>query len=272
MTNLPENTILTGDCVEVMRTLPDASVDLIFADPPYNLQLDGALHRPDATTVNMVDDDWDDFGSFRAYDDFNRAWLVEAQRLMAPISSIWVCGTYHNIFRVGALMQDMGFWLLNTVAWYKRDATPNFNGVRLKNDVEWLIWAKRDRDARYKFNHHLMKDLNGGRQRGSMWDIPKVKRYEQILDANRDRVHNTQKPEALLERVLLASSEAGDFVLDPFFGTGTTGAVAARLRRRWLGIERDPAYVEIAQRRLMTVNPLPDGHAYLATDPVATST
>jgi len=266
MNALPENTILTGDCIEIMRTLPDESVDVVFADPPYNLQLGGALHRPDASTVNTVDDDWDEFGSFAAYDAFNRAWLGEVQRVMKPISSVWVCGTYHNIFRVGALMQDMGFWLLNTIAWYKRDATPNFSGVRLKNDVEWLIWAKRDRDARYKFNHHLMKDLNDGRQHGSMWDIPKVKRYEQILDENNDRLHNTQKPQALLERVLLASTEPGDLVLDPFFGTGTTGAVAARLRRRWLGVEQDPAYVELARQRIATVDVLPPDHAH--TQPI----
>ncbi|MEO0564118.1 MAG: DNA methyltransferase, partial [Chloroflexota bacterium] len=227
---LPENTVLQGDCRDLLPTLPAGSVDVIFADPPYNLQLDGELHRPDTSTVNTVDDDWDHFTSNATYDSFTRAWLAAARDVMKPVSSLWVSGTYHNIFRVGAIMQDMGFWLLNTIAWYKRDATPNFNGVRFKNDVEWLIWAKRDEGARYKFNHHLMKTLNDGKQHGSMWDIPKVKRYEQLLDDNRDRLHNTQKPLALLERVILASSDPDDLILDPFFGTGTTGAAAVHLR------------------------------------------
>ncbi len=260
--DLAPNRILTGDCVQVMRTLPDASADLIFADPPYNLQLGGDLHRPDTSRVNAIDDPWDTFADFAAYDAFSRAWLTEAQRLLKPRSSIWVCGSYHNIFRLGAMMQDMGFWTLNTIAWYKRDATPNFNGVRLKNDVEWLIWARRSEKARHKFNHHLMKTLNGGKQHGSMWDIAKVKRYEQILDNNKDRLHNTQKPLELLERVILASTDPGDVVLDPFFGTGTTGAAAKQLRRGWLGIERDPAYVELAWARIAAVEPLPPDHPH----------
>ncbi len=264
--DFPHNQILTGDCVQVMQTLPDECADLIFADPPYNLQLGGELHRPDTSRVNTIDDAWDDFAGFPAYDAFSRAWLAEAQRLLKPRSSIWVCGSYHNIFRLGTIMQDMGFWLLNTIAWYKRDATPNFNGVRLKNDVEWLIWARRDKNARHKFNHHLMKAINGGKQHGSMWDIAKVKRYEQILDDNNDRLHNTQKPLELLERVILASTDPGDRVLDPFFGTGTTGAAAKHLRRAWLGIERDATYVDLAGARIAEVEPLPSDH--LHTQPI----
>jgi modification methylase len=265
--SLPTSQILHGDCIDIMQTLPAESIDVIFADPPYNLQLRGDLLRPDASQVNTIDDAWDTFSDFTDYDAFTREWLTQARRLMKPRSSIWVCGSYHNIFRVGTTMQDMGFWLLNTIAWYKRDATPNFNGVRLKNDVEWLIWARRSENDRHKFNHHLMKAINGDKQHGSMWNIPKVKRYEQILDANRDRRHNTQKPEALLERVLLASSEPGDLVLDPFFGTGTTGAVAKRLRRCWIGIERNVDYVELAQKRIETVNPLPPDHDYVQPIP-----
>lgn len=264
--DLPRNQVLTGDCVQVMRALPAESADVIVADPPYNLQLRGELHRPDTSRVNMIDDAWDTFADFAAYDTFSRAWLAGAQRLLKPRSSIWVCGSYHNIFRLGALMQDMGFWVLNTIAWYKRDATPNFNGVRLKNDVEWLIWARRDRQSRHKFNHHLMKQLNGGKQHGSVWDIPKVKRYEQMLDANRDRLHNTQKPFALMERVILASTDPGDLVFDPFFGTGTTGAAARYLRRDWLGVERDAAYVALARARIAGVEPLPPDHPH--TQPI----
>lgn len=250
MTNLPINQIIHGNCIDIMQSFPDESVDLIFADPPYNLQLRGDLWRPDNSQVNNVNDDWDHFGDYAHYDKFMRAWLKEAQRILKPISSIWVCGTYHNVYRVGSIMQDLGYWLLNGVTWYKRDATPNFSGHRLKNDVEHLIWAKRNEYDRCKFNHQLIKRYNDNKQLGSMWDIPKVKRYEQILDDDRNRVHNTQKPEALLERVLATSTHPGDIVLDPFFGTGTTGAVAKRMHRRWIGIELETQYITIAQARI----------------------
>lgn len=259
---LPVNTILQGDCVRLMRELPAESVDVIFADPPYNLQLKQPLWRPDNTKVNPVDDDWDEFGGSDPHDAFTRQWLQAARRLLKPRSSIWVCGTYHSIYRVGAIMQALGYWLMNGVAWYKRDATPNFNGTRLKNDVEFLVWAKRDEDAKYTFNYQPLKQFNDGKQLGSMWDIPKVKRYEQILDADGDRVHSTQKPEALLERVMVASTRPNDLILDPFFGSGTTGVVAKQLGRRWLGIELETTYIETAQQRINAAEPLP------ATDPL----
>jgi modification methylase len=258
MTNLPQNTILHGDCIPIMQDLPAESIDVVFADPPYNMQLKQPLWRPDNTHVDPVDDAWDEFGGFGGHDAFTRAWLRAAQRLLKPRSSIWVCGTYHSIYRVGSIMQDLGYWLMNGIAWYKRDATPNFNGTRLKNDVEFLIWAKRDEKAQYTFNYQPLKQFNAGKQLGSMWDIPKVKRHEQLLDADGTRIHSTQKPEALLERVIVASTRPGDVILDPFFGSGTTGAVAKKLHRRWLGIELEADYIPSAQARIDAVTPLPD--------------
>jgi DNA modification methylase len=253
---LPLNQILRGDTLQVLPMLPPASVDLVFADPPYNLQLHQDLWRPNQTQVDGVDDAWDQFESFAAYDAFTRAWLEGARRVMKDTATIWVSGTYHNIFRVGSIMQDLGFWLLNTVSWKKGNAMPNFRGTRLKNDVEFVIWAKRSQTSRYTFNHHLMKQFNEGKQLGSVWTIPVCGGPERLKDAAGKKLHPTQKPEELLKRIIVASSKPGDVVLDPFLGSGTTAAVAKLLHRRWIGIERDAVYIEAAQRRIDAMLPL----------------
>jgi modification methylase len=250
------NTILAGDCVEAMNALPEASVDLIFADPPYNLQLRGDLHRPDNSKVDAVDDEWDRFASFAAYDDFSRAWLAAARRLLKPDGAIWVIGSYHNIFRVGANLQDAGFWILNDVVWRKSNPMPNFRGKRLTNAHETMIWAAKSDQSKYVFNYEAMKALNEGLQMRSDWVIPLCTGSERIKTASGEKAHPTQKPEALLHRVLVASTQPGDVVLDPFFGTGTTGAVAKRLGRNYIGIERDPDYRAVAEARIAAVRPV----------------
>lgn len=251
------DTIQKGDCIAAMEKLPEKSVDLIFADPPYNLQLEGALHRPDQSLVDAVDDEWDQFESFAAYDAFTRAWLLAARRVLKPNGTIWVIGSYHNIFRVGAIMQDLGFWMLNDIVWRKTNPMPNFRGRRFQNAHETMIWASRDRDAKsYTFNYDAMKAANDDVQMRSDWLFPICTGHERLKDAKGDKVHPTQKPEALLARVLLASSKPGDIVLDPFFGSGTTGAVAKRLGRHFVGIERDPDYIEAARARIDAVEPL----------------
>jgi modification methylase len=256
------NQILHGDCIELLPTLPERSVDLIFADPPYNLQLSQALHRPDMSLVDAVDDDWDKFDDFASYDRFTRAWLAACRSLLKETGTIWVIGSYHNIHRIGAIMQDMGFWILNEVAWIKANPMPNFRGVRLTNAHETLIWAKRSRQQkRYTFNYHALKALNDGKQMRSDWELPICSGGER-LRVDGAKLHSTQKPEALLYRVLLASSTPGDVVLDPFFGSGTTGAVAKRLGRHYIGIERDMAYVEAARARIAAVSaPTSDAEA-----------
>jgi modification methylase len=262
---LPLDTILAGDCVEVMRALPEASVDLIFADPPYNLQLKGELHRPDNSRVDAVDDDWDRFSSFAAYDAFTRDWLAAARRLLKPDGAIWVIGSYHNVFRLGTQLQDAGFWILNDVVWRKSNPMPNFRGKRLTNAHETLIWAARSERARYTFNYEAMKSLNEGVQMRSDWVIPLCTGSERLKTAAGEKAHPTQKPEALLHRVLVASTRTGDVVLDPFFGTGTTGAVAKRLRRHYVGIEREAAYRAAAEARLAAVRPLDATTAAITT-------
>ena len=260
------NQLLHGDTLEILPTLPEQSVDLVFADPPYNLQLKNDLWRPNLTKVNGVDDGWDQFGSFAEYDDFTRQWLLGCQRVMKDDASIWVSGTYHNIFRVGAIMQDLGFWMLNTVTWFKNNAMPNFNGTRLKNDVEFVIWAKKSESSRYTFHHHRMKkfnDFSPGKQLGSVWHIGATPRGERLRDVDGNKLHSTQKPEALLERIILASSNPGDVVFDPFSGSGTTAAMAKKLHRQWLGIERDPVYHEAAACRVDKVIPLDEGDPLL---------
>ncbi|MDP3339406.1 site-specific DNA-methyltransferase [Frigidibacter sp.] len=247
---LPLNQILAGDCIEVMRSLPEASVDLIFADPPYNLQLRGDLHRPDNSKVDAVDDAWDQFASFEAYDRFTRDWLAAAQRLLKPNGAIWVIGSYHNIFRVGSAMQNAGFWILNDVVWRKSNPMPNFRGKRLTNAHETLIWASKSEAGKYTFNYEAMKALNEGVQMRSDWVIPLCTGHERLKDAAGDKAHPTQKPEALLHRVLVATTNPGDVVLDPFFGTGTTGAVAKMLGRDFIGIEREENYRAVAQDRI----------------------
>ncbi len=250
---LPLDTILEGDCIEVMQSLPEASVDLIFADPPYNLQLKGDLHRPDNSKVDAVDDAWDQFGSFAAYDRFTRDWLAAAKRLLKPDGAIWVIGSYHNVFRLGAELQNQGFWILNDVVWRKSNPMPNFRGKRLTNAHETLIWASKGEGSKYTFNYEALKALNEGIQMRSDWVLPICTGHERLKDAKGDKAHPTQKPESLLHRVILGTTNPGDVVLDPFFGTGTTGAVAKMLGRSWIGIEREESYREVATRRLADV-------------------
>jgi modification methylase len=250
---LPLNQILGGDCIEVMNALPAGSVDLIFADPPYNLQLRGDLHRPDNSRVDAVDEHWDQFASFATYDAFTRDWLAAAKRLLKPNGAIWVIGSYHNVFRLGSELQNQGFWLLNDVVWRKSNPMPNFKGKRLTNAHETLIWASRDEAAKYTFNYEALKALNDGIQMRSDWVIPLCTGHERLKDENGDKAHPTQKPEALLHRVILATTHPGDVVLDPFFGTGTTGAVAKMLGRDFIGIEREAAYRKAAAERLARI-------------------
>jgi modification methylase len=252
---LPLNQILAGDCIEGMNSLPEGSVDLVFADPPYNLQLKGDLHRPDNSLVDAVDDHWDQFGSFAAYDRFTRDWLAAARRVLKPNGALWVIGSYHNIFRVGAALQDQGFWVLNDVVWRKSNPMPNFRGKRLTNAHETLIWASRDENSRYTFNYEALKQLNDGVQMRSDWVIPLCTGGERLKDAGGNKAHPTQKPEALLHRILIATTNPGDVVLDPFFGTGTTGAVARMLGRNFIGIEREEMYRSLAADRLARVRP-----------------
>jgi modification methylase len=263
---LPVSQILRGSSLNILPTLPSASIDLIFADPPYNLQLHNALWRPNHTQVDAVDDDWDQFDDFAAYDQFTHSWLLGARHVMKDTATLWVSGTYHNIFRVGAIMQELGFWILNTITWFKPNAMPNFRGIRLKNDVEFVIWAKYSQSSRYTFNHHAMKQYNDGKQLGSVWTIPVCGGQERMKNADGRKLHPTQKPEALITRILLASSKPGDVVLDPFLGSGTTAAVAKRMHRNWIGIEQDETYIGAAQARIDTVQPL------FATDPLLDST
>ena len=253
---LPLNTILRGDCIEAMNALPEASVDLIFADPPYNLQLKGDLHRPDNSRVDAVDDHWDQFSSFSVYDAFTRAWLKAARRLLKPNGALWVIGSYHNIFRVGTALQDEGYWILNDVVWRKSNPMPNFRGKRFTNAHETMIWASKSEGSKYTFNYEALKALNEGIQMRSDWVLPICNGGERLKDAQGDKAHPTQKPMSLLHRVLVGSTNHGDVVLDPFFGTGTTGAVAKMLGRDWIGIEREPAYIEVAERRIADVRPL----------------
>jgi len=254
--DLQVDVIHSGDCIEVMRGLPAGSVDLIFADPPYNLQLKGELLRPDNSKVDAVDDHWDRFASFAAYDEFSRAWLAAARRLLKPDGAIWVIGSYHNIYRLGACLQDAGFWILNDVVWRKSNPMPNFRGKRLTNAHETLIWAAKSDQSKYTFNYEAMKALNEGVQMRSDWVIPLCTGAERLKTASGEKAHPTQKPEALLHRVLVAATKPGDVVLDPFFGTGTTGAVARRLGRRFIGIEREAEYRAVAEARLAKVRPL----------------
>jgi modification methylase len=249
--------IVLGDCVAAMAKLPAESVDLVFADPPYNLQLQGDLKRPDDSRVDAVDDDWDKFASFAAYDDFTGAWLLACRRVMKPAATLWVIGSYHNIFRVGARLQDLGFWILNDVVWRKSNPMPNFRGRRFTNAHETLIWAARDAGAKgYTFNYEALKAGNDDVQVRSDWTLALCTGEERLKGANGKKLHPTQKPEALLARVILAASRPDDLVLDPFCGTGTTGAVAKRLGRRFVGIEREAGYAKAAEKRLAAVAPL----------------
>src|SRR5215218_5108252 len=250
--------VVVGDCVAEMAKLPAACVDLVFADPPYNLQLQGDLKRPDDSRVDAVDDDWDKFSSFKAYDDFTRTWLTACRRVMKPSATLWVIGSYHNIFRVGTILQDLGFWVLNDVIWRKTNPMPNFRGRRFTNAHETMIWASREAGGKgYTFNYEALKAGNEDIQVRSDWTIPLCTGDERIKDDNGKKLHPTQKPEALLARVILSSSRPGDLILDPFCGSGTTGAVAKRLGRRFIGLERDKGYAAAAEKRIAAVEPLP---------------
>ena len=256
---LPLNQILQGDCLARLAELPDNSIDVVFADPPYNLQLKGDLHRPDQSKVDAVTDDWDKFDSFAAYDAFTRAWLGEAQRVLKPTGTLWVIGSYHNIFRVGAALQDLGYWILNDIIWRKSNPMPNFRGTRFTNAHETLIWAAPDENATgYTFNYQAMKTLNDDVQMRSDWTLPICNGGERLKGDDGHKLHPTQKPESLLHRVLLASTQVEDVVLDPFFGTGTTGAVAKRLGRHFIGIEAEANYAEAAMSRIGRIERLDD--------------
>lgn len=252
-TSLPLNQILSGDCVELMNSLPENSVDLVFADPPYNLQLRGDLHRPDNSKVDAVDDAWDKFASFKAYDKFTTEWLTAARRILKPNGAIWVIGSYHNIFRVGAALQNAGYWILNDVVWRKSNPMPNFRGVRFTNAHETMIWASKEEASKYTFNYEALKALNDGLQMRSDWVLPICTGHERIKDENGNKAHPTQKPESLLHRVIVGTTKPGDVILDPFFGTGTTGAVAKMLGREFIGLEREEAYRNVAEKRISKV-------------------
>jgi site-specific DNA-methyltransferase (adenine-specific) len=260
VTLLPLNQILRGDCIEILNSLPENSVDVIFADPPYNLQLRNELYRPDTSKVDAVNDGWDKFENFKAYDDFTHKWLSASRRVLKETGTIWVIGSYHNIYRAGAIMQDLGFWILNDVVWIKKNPMPNFRGVRFTNAHETMIWAQKKKGAPYTFNHQSMKALNDDLQMRSdwqHWEFPLATGKQRIKALNGTKAHSTQKPEALLYRIIMASSNVGGVILDPFFGSGTTGAVAKRLGRNWIGIERDRKYISVAQKRVDAVTPSP---------------
>jgi modification methylase len=260
------DSILNEDCLAALARLPEGSVDLVFADPPYNLQLAGSLTRPDQSLVDAVDDDWDQFSSFAAYDEFTREWLRLAKRAMKPNATLFVIGSYHNIFRVGSILQDLGYWILNDIVWRKANPMPNFRGRRFTNAHETLIWAARDEKAKkYTFHYEALKAGNEDVQARSDWYLPLCTGGERLKDAKGEKTHPTQKPEALLQRVLLSATNPGDVVLDPFFGTGTTGAVAKKLGRHFIGIERDPGYVSAATDRIAAVEPM---SAELLSQPV----
>ncbi len=247
------NTIIVDDCIKVMNEMPENSVDLIFADPPYNLQLGEALTRPDNSNVNGVYEEWDSFESLAAYDDYTRRWMSAARRVLKDDGALWVIGSYHNIFRVGYILQDLGFWILNDIIWNKVNPMPNFKGTRFTNAHETLIWASKNPNSRYTFNYEAMKALNEDTQMRSDWQIPICTGKERLKDAAGEKLHPTQKPESLLYRVIMASSKVGDVILDPFFGTGTTGAVAKKLGRNFIGIEKDAAYAAGAKARIDAV-------------------
>jgi modification methylase len=259
------DTVVVGDCIDAMNALPAGCADLIFADPPYNLQLEGELRRPDNSKVDAVNDNWDQFASFAEYDRFTRDWLTAARRVLKDTGSLWVIGSYHNIYRVGAILQDLGFWMLNDIVWRKTNPMPNFRGRRFTNAHETLIWVTKQRNQKaYTFNYEAMKALNEDLQMRSDWTLPICSGNERLKDENGDKAHSTQKPESLLHRVIVAASKPGDVILDPFFGSGTTGAVAKRLGRHFIGIERDANYAEVARQRIARVEPA-DGESIEVT-------
>jgi len=265
---LPLNQILHGNCIGILNALPENSVDVIFADPPYNLQLRNDLYRPDTSKVDAVIDGWDKFENFQEYDEFTRDWLSASRRVLKETGTVWVIGSYHNIYRLGTILQDLGFWILNDVVWIKKNPMPNFRGVRFTNAHETLIWAQKKKGSKYTFNHQSMKALNDDLQMRSdwqHWELPLATGKQRVKLVNGVKAHSTQKPEALLYRIIMASSTVGDVILDPFFGSGTTGAVAKRLGRNWIGIERDRKYIRVAQKRIDAVVPSP-GEALILSE------
>ena len=254
-----ENKIILGDCIENLKKLPDNSIDLIFADPPYNMQLKGELWRPNQTKVDAVDDDWDKYESFKHYDDFTVAWLKECRRLLKKDGAIWVIGSYHNIFRVGRIIQDLNYWILNDVIWMKTNPMPNFKGTRFTNAHETLIWASKDKNSKYKFHYKSMKVFNDDKQMRSDWYIPICLGNERIK-VDGKKAHSTQKPEELLYRIILSTSDVGDIILDPFMGSGTTGAIAKLLRRNYIGFEKEEKYTKIAENRIKKVVPIDEDY------------
>ena len=259
--------ILQGDCIKLMNGMPEASVDMVFADPPYNLQLQGDLVRPDHSKVDAVDDHWDQFASFQAYDDYSREWLAAARRVLKPDGTLWVIGSYHNIFRVGSILQDIGYWMLNDVVWRKSNPMPNFRGRRFTNAHETLIWCARGKESRYRFNYEAMKNLNEDLQMRSDWELPICTGHERLKEGGQ-KAHPTQKPESLLYRVILSSTEVGDVILDPFFGTGTTGAVAKKMGRHFIGLEKEQKYVTLARDRIKRVRDITEEEKRLYSTPI----
>ena len=250
MVHVAKNCIIRGNCIEQMRQLPEKSVDLIFADPPYFLQLNQALHRPDHSKVNGVCEEWDKFSSFEDYDNFTEKWLESARHVMKDDASLWMIGTYHNIYRMGKILQDLGFWIINDVVWVKTNPMPNFRGTRLTNAHETLIWAVKSKDAKYHFNYQTLKEMNEGLQMRSDWNIPLCTGKERLKSEDGTKAHPTQKPEALLYRIISACTAPNDLILDPFAGTGTSLAVAKKLGREFIGIEREQDYIDVANARL----------------------
>jgi len=249
------DTIIHGDCIEELKKIPDNSIDLIFADPPYNMQLENNLYRPNNTKVDGVDDEWDKFSSFEEYDIFCTSWLAECKRILKDTGTIWVIGSYHNIYRVGNIMLNMGFWILNDVTWNKTNPMPNFMGTRFTNATETLLWcSKNKKNKKYTFNHKLMKKYNGNKQMTSVWRIGLCIGKERLKGEDGKKSHSTQKPEELLKRVILSTTKQGDIILDPFFGTGTTGAVAKKLKRHFIGIEKEEKYITLAHNRIEKID------------------
>ncbi len=255
---LKKNTILLGDSLEIMKTIPSKSVDLIFADPPYNLQLKDTLYRPDQTTVEAVTQDWDKFNTYKEYDNFTEQWLKESKRILKKGGALWVIGSYHNILRVGTSIQNHGFWILNDIIWHKTNPMPNFRGTRFTNAHETLLWCTTSREAKYTFNYQNLKELNDGKQMRSDWYIPICSGKERLRENNNQRSHPTQKPEALMYRIILSSTNKGDIILDPFLGSGTTAVVTKKLQRNFIGIEQDKEYVSLAKKRLKQTKVLND--------------
>ena len=255
---IKKNTILLGDSLKIMKTIPSKSVDLIFADPPYNLQLKDTLYRPDQTTVEAVTQDWDKFNTYKEYDNFTEQWLKESKRILKKGGALWVIGSYHNILRVGTSIQNDGFWILNDIIWHKTNPMPNFRGTRFTNAHETLLWCTTSREAKYTFNYQNLKELNDGKQMRSDWFIPICSGKERLRESNNQRSHPTQKPEALMYRIILSSTNKGDIILDPFLGSGTTAVVAKKLQRNFIGIEQDKEYISLAKKRLKQTKVLND--------------